>query len=150
MVCSQDGVYWPLAPRINFTAWIALTPIRFASGRLCILPGSHTAWRDSEYAPVAPPASFGEALPPAAVDAASRVEFELQPGDAVFFDEAVVHASPPNFSQSDRLALALRMTSPEVKFDQEECEARMPGLIKTLLLQGEDRYRLNDSMMWNG
>ena len=78
---SQDGVYWPLTPRINFTAWIALTPITYASGRLCILPGSHTAWRDSDYGPVAPPASFGEALPPSAVDAAARVEFELQPGE---------------------------------------------------------------------
>ena len=150
MVCSQDGVYWPLTPRINFTAWIALTPITYASGRLCVLPGSHTTWRDSDYAPMAPPASFGEALPADSVDTSARVEFELQPGDVVFFDEAVVHASPPNTSQTDRLALALRMTSPEVKFDPEECEARMPGLIKTLLLRGEDRHHLNDGMVWTG
>ena len=139
-----------LTPRLNLTAWIALTPITNASGRLCILPGSHTAWRDSDYAPIAPPASFGEALPAAAVDAGARVEFELQPGEAVFFDEAVCHASPNNSSDTDRLALALRMTTPEVRFDPAECEARMPGLIKTLLLRGEDRYGLNDSMKWTG
>ena len=38
----------------------------------------------------------------------------------------------------------------QVEFDQIECEERMPGLIKTLLLRGEDRYHLNDSMVWRG
>ena len=114
------------------------------------MPGSHTAWRDDDYAPLAPPAAFGEALPPDVVDTGKRVEFELQPGEVVFFDEAVVHASPPNTSSGDRLALALRMTTPAVQFDQAECEARMPGLIKTLLLCGEDRHHLNDDMVWRG
>jgi hypothetical protein len=38
----------------------------------------------------------------------------------------------------------------QVEFDPIECEERMPGLIKTLLLRGEDRYHLNDSMVWRG
>ena len=86
-------MYWPLEPRINFTAWVALTPMSADSGRLAVLPGTHRSWRDDDYAPVQPPASFGTALPPSKVDASQRVEFELQPGDVVFFDEAVVRLS---------------------------------------------------------
>ena len=86
-------MYWPLEPQINFTAWVALTPMSADSGRLAVLPGTHRSWRDDDYAPVQPPASFGTALPPSKVDAAQRVEFELQPGDVVFFDEAVVRLS---------------------------------------------------------
>ena len=86
-------MYWPLEPRINFTAWVALTPMSADSGRLAVLPGTHRSWRDDDYAPVQPPASFGTALPPSKVDASQRVEFELQPGDVVFFDEAVVSSA---------------------------------------------------------
>ena len=120
------------------------------TGRLAILPGTHGTWRDKDYKPVAPPAAFGNALTHKDVDAAARIEFELQPGDVVFFDEAVCHASPPNHSNNQRLALALRMTSTSVKFDVEKCEQAMPGLIKTLLLRGEDKPKLNEVMRWMG
>ncbi len=68
------------------------------SGRLAVLPGTHRSWRDDDYAPVEPPASFGTALPPSKVDAGQRVEFDLQPGDVVFFDEAVVSSFAPSCS----------------------------------------------------
>ena len=59
-----------------------------------------------------------------------------------------VHASPPNSSDTHRLACAFRMTTPAVTFDPEECEARMPGLIKLVQLRGEDRHHLNDGMRY--
>ena len=38
--------------------------------------------------------------------------------------------------------------TPALTFDPEECEARMPGLIKLVQLRGEDRHHLNDGMRY--
>ena len=43
---------------------------------------------------------------------------------------------------------ACRGSTPALTFDPEECEARMPGLIKLVQLRGEDRHRLNDGMRY--
>ena len=109
----QDAVYWPLEPRINITVWIALTPIHEPQGRLSIIPGSQ-GWLDDEYQTLERDAAFGRGLTPEQVDEPARVEFDLAPGQAIFFSEGALHSSGPNCSDQPRLALALRITTPEV------------------------------------
>jgi ectoine hydroxylase-related dioxygenase (phytanoyl-CoA dioxygenase family) len=83
------------------------------------------------------------------VDESRRVEFDLQPGECVFFNEGVLHSSGPNRSASPRLALALRLTTPEVRFDPAGlAEQGLDGLVKTLLVRGEDTARLNEAIRW--
>ena len=81
-------MYWPLEPRINLSVWIAISPIGEEQGRLRLIPGSHTRWLDDEYQQLEKEAAFGTGLAPEQVDEGSRVEFELAPGQAVFFNEA--------------------------------------------------------------
>ena len=45
----QDASYWPMEPRINLTAWIALGPTFSENGCLRLIPGSHKAWLDDDY-----------------------------------------------------------------------------------------------------
>ena len=48
----QDASYWPMEPRINLTAWIALGPTFPENGCLRLIPGSHKEWLDDEYRPL--------------------------------------------------------------------------------------------------
>ena len=61
----------------------------------------------------------------------------------------VLHSSLPNFSADHRLALALRITTPAVRFDPAGLEEKgLQNLVKTVMLRGEDGERLNDQLRY--
>ena len=62
----------------------------------------------------------------------------------------VLHSSLPNVSADHRLALALRITTPAVRFDPEGLKEKgLQNLVKTVMLRGEDGERLNDELRYD-
>jgi len=139
----QDGQYWPIRPIKNVTAWVALGPTFKANGCLRIVPGTHK--RMLEHLKLNDPTSgFAQGLPKEAVDESKAVDLEMQPGEAVIFNEAVFHGSECNTSDVARVAISMRYTTPEVKILIDEWSD--PDRIRTLLVRGEDRPRLNEAI----
>ena len=90
----QDAVYWPMQPRINLTAWVALGPTRKENGCLRLIPGSHRRWLDDEYRPAwTRKSAFAEGLGEDQVDESKALDLEMAPGECVFFTEATLHGS---------------------------------------------------------
>ena len=145
----QDASYWPMEPRINLTAWIALGPTFPENGCLRLIPGSHKQWLDDEYRPLDQNAAFSKGLKPDQVDESKALDVAMEPGDVVFFSEATLHGSNANVSDVPRVAFSLRLTTPEVKFDVEGLkEQGIDYLARTALVRGEDRFHYNDSLTY--
>ena len=70
--------------------------------------------------------------------------YRCSPGKMVIFNEATYHGSKANTSDVARVALSMRYTSPDVKFEMEKWSD--PGRIKTFLVRGVDEYHLNDAI----
>ena len=144
----QDATYWPMEPRINLSAWIALGPTFRENGCLRLIPGSHKKWLDEEYRTLGEGSAFSEGLAPDQVDESKAVNLEMAPGECVFFSEATLHSSDANLSDVPRIAYALRFTTPEVKFDPEGLKEKgIDYLVKTMLVRGQDQYHFNDSLI---
>lgn len=138
----QDGEYWPIEPKRNVTAWVALAPTTRANGCLRVIPGSHRA--DLPHVPVHDSRSWF-AKGAAGVDESRAVDLEMAPGDAVFFTERTLHGSCANDSDQPRLACSLRYTTPDVRIDPAgwgDDGAR----IRTALVRGEDRFHYQDAL----
>ena len=143
----QDATYWPMQPRINLTAWVALGPTFRENGCLRLIPASHRTWLDDEYRRLDEESAFAEGLAADQVDESGAVDLAMSPGECVFFTEATLHSSEANLSKVPRVAYALRFTTPEVKFDLNGLrEKRIESLARTMLVRGEDRYHYNDTM----
>jgi ectoine hydroxylase-related dioxygenase (phytanoyl-CoA dioxygenase family) len=139
----QDAAYWHIMPKKNVSAWIALGPTFFENGCLRIIPGSHRTLL--EHQPITDDTSqFSQGLPPEAIDESTAVNLEMQPGEFVIFNEATYHGSEANGSDIARVALSIRYTSPDVKFEIEKWTDA--GRIKTFLVRGEDTHHLNDGI----
>ena len=143
----QDASYWPMEPRINLTAWIALGPTFPKNGCLRLIPGSHKDWLDDEYQPLDNDSQFSRGLSAAQVDESKAVDMSMQPGEVTFFSEATLHGSNNNGSDVARLGFSSRFTIPEVKFDVEGLkEQNIDYLARTTLVRGEDKYHYNDAI----
>lgn len=140
----QDIHYWPMEPAINATAWMSLGYSLKENGCLRIIPGTHKA--QIPHVVVGDGNSaFGQGLPADAVDESGAVDMEMTPGQIAFFNEATFHGSGANDSHLPRVAFSVRYTTPGVKFNIAEWGGDV-SRIKTFLVAGEDRYRLNDAI----
>lgn len=140
----QDGHYWPMAPKKNVTAWFAVGPTFKANGCLRIVPGSHKTTVKHENLGDKN-SHFAEGIPVGAVDESKALDVEMNPGEAVFFNEATFHGSEPNTSDVPRVAFSLRYTTPEVKFLTDQWSDA--GRIRPILVRGTDRYKVNAEIM---
>lgn len=139
----QDGAYWPIEPKKNVSAWIALGPTFAANGCLKVIPGSHKV--ELLHGEMNDKASgFGKGLRPEEIDESQAVSLEMQPGQIVIFNEKTIHGSGPNVSTTPRVALSVRFTTPEVKFLLDQWTG--VDRIKTYVVRGEDTHHLNDSI----
>ncbi|MGA1195773.1 MAG: phytanoyl-CoA dioxygenase family protein [Candidatus Latescibacterota bacterium] len=141
----QDAVYWPMQPRINMTAWVALSPTFKENGCLRIIPGSHKKWLDDHYQDLDSGAQFGRGLSADQVDESQAIDLEMNPGDVIFFSEATLHSSTTNISNTPRVACSIRYTTPEVVFDTEEVFKRFDH-VRPILVRGEDTHHHNDAI----
>ena len=113
----QDLTYWGLGEtNQEMTAWLALSDVNVESGCMRFVAGSHhqqiVPHRDSFDATNL--LSRGQEV---AVDVAEddAVDVVLEPGQVSFHHGRMFHSSGPNRSAQDRIGLALRFITPEVK-----------------------------------
>lgn len=133
----QDGVYWPMQPKKNVTVWVALGPTFPANGCLRFVPGTHHA-----FVPHPDPSDFSVGLPD--VDESRALDMAMKPGEVVLFNERTIHGSGPNVSDTPRVVLSIRFTTPDVEFLIDEWKDL--GRIRTYLMRGTDRFRLNEAI----
>jgi len=132
----QDLNYWPIEPIINLTAWIAVDEVKVENSCLELIPGSHKK--------IIPHIKtegkwFQEEADPNYFDTNERVQFPMQPGQCILFNEKLLHHSEPNHSSLRRLAIAPRFTIPIVRIDHD---ALFPGHA-AILVRGEDYMGFN-------
>ena len=140
----QDASYWPIEPKKNVTAWLALDQCDRDNGCLRIIPGSHRA-AIGHVALSDPGSWFGQGADPAAVDESRAIDLVLQPGEFVLFNEGTLHGSQANRSGRARYACSLRYTSPEVNLNGDKWN---DDRVKAFLVRGTDRHHRNDR--WQG
>jgi ectoine hydroxylase-related dioxygenase (phytanoyl-CoA dioxygenase family) len=105
----QDTAYADVKPIVLIVA-LALSPARAQDGCIRGIPGSHRG-------PLLPhKEAFGtdslltrEQFIDAAVAESSAVDFELDPGEAALFNNAIVHSSNPNRGRDRRILFLLEM-----------------------------------------
>jgi len=98
MPVHQD---WTIVDELNFgsyTIWIPLVDVDELNGAMKVLPGSHK-FSSTLRSPTLP-GSFKE-VENEIYDLMEWVK--IKAGQAIVFNHALLHASPPNFSQSDRV-----------------------------------------------
>ncbi|MDQ1910710.1 phytanoyl-CoA dioxygenase family protein [Paenibacillus sp. GD4] len=140
----QDINYWPMEPAINATAWVSLGWSIRENGCLRVIPGTHRSI--VEHASTGDESSaFTQGIAAELIDESKAVDVEMSPGQIAFFNEATFHGSDRNDSNIPRVAFSVRYTTPEVKFLMEEWGGDT-SRIRTYLVSGEDRFRLNDSI----
>jgi ectoine hydroxylase-related dioxygenase (phytanoyl-CoA dioxygenase family) len=98
----QDANYWPMEPKKNVSAWVALGPTFLENGCLRILPGTHRTLV-AHQALNDPSSGFREGVPVSDVDETRAVNLEMQPGEVVIFNEATIHGSKANTSDVSRV-----------------------------------------------
>lgn len=105
----QDTAYADVKPIVVIAA-LALSPCRAANGCIRGIPGSHEG-------PLLPhKEAFGtnsllsrEQFIEAPIDESKAVDFELDPGEIAFFNNAICHSSNPNFGNDRRIIFLLEM-----------------------------------------
>ena len=105
----QDTAYADVKPIVVIVA-LALSPSRAENGCIRGIPGSHRG-------PLLPHKEAfrtdsllsREQFIDAEFDRSSAVDFALEPGEAAFFNNAIVHGSNPNFGADRRILFLLEM-----------------------------------------
>lgn len=133
----QDHNYWPLDPKINLTAWVAIDEVTTENSCVQILPGTHR--KRVPHVRAGDEMAFQEMADMNGIDLNSKINMELKPGEFFLFNENTLHHSEMNRSQKRRCGLAVRVTVPEVRVDHD---ALFEGH-RCILLCGEDRYGHN-------
>jgi non-heme Fe2+,alpha-ketoglutarate-dependent halogenase len=128
----QDASYWPLAPRVNVTVWLAVFDTDAGNGCMRIVPGSHRAgglahdnlpdtpdW--NKMSPQERTKSkfvLWQQVDPESYDDDLIVDLDLQAGEMSLHDDDLIHGSSANNS-TDRMraGITFRYIPTEVKCD---------------------------------
>jgi non-haem Fe2+, alpha-ketoglutarate-dependent halogenase len=128
----QDTAYADVKPIVVIVA-LALSPARAENGCIRAIPGSHRG-------PLLPhKETFGtdsllsrEQYIDAAIDEAKGVDLALEPGEIALFNNAIIHASKPNFGSDRRILFLLEMV-PTHAYQHAPRES-------AILVRGSDAY----------
>ena len=129
----QDGNYWGLSNPEIVSAWLALSASTVESGCMQMVPGSHE-WDTTEHNETFDAdnlLSRGQVMK-REIDSSDAVDLVLAPGEISLHHVNVAHASAPNNSTDDRIGIAIRYVSPNVK-------QRLSEKDSATLVRGEDR-----------
>ena len=124
----QDLPYWAVSGTKIASVWIALDPVDRSNGAVEFVIGSHkwterfrpTAFRQGQ---VNDRRFQDSPLPPVPDIEGERQRYsirhwDMQPGDCLVFDAAIVHGAPGNSTPGRRRrGLALRYTGDDVRYD---------------------------------
>ncbi len=136
----QDTAFWPKLEPNAMNFWLAIDPATVENGCVHIIPATHTVDLPHHDHPIQ-----GHLLYDHEVDISKQIPIELDPGDAIFFDSALVHRSYPNRSDHSRRAYAavygaenlchvepwktstIAEKSPDYRFELIEPPTKRPG-----------------------
>jgi ectoine hydroxylase-related dioxygenase (phytanoyl-CoA dioxygenase family) len=121
--------------------WTGLVPIDEERGCMTFYPGTHKRDLPHVDPPEDEPVYPEPMVDPEHLDESERVTMELEPGEAVLFNERAVHGSFPNTSDGPRTALVGRYTLPLVHFDRSH--ERMYDEHKIAMVSGENEPAIN-------
>jgi hypothetical protein len=110
LALHQDWTYVDEAEHRSYIAWCPLIDTTVETGTLHVVPGSHRWLSDARGSGFPSPFRDVEQL---LLDEA-LVALPLPAGDAVIYDAALLHASPPNRSGAVRPVAGLAMAPPGV------------------------------------
>lgn len=136
-----------LSPVENISAWIAIDEATVANGCVRLLP-PHSRHLDRRLSPL--PTGPGSSSPQYQleyiVDTRKAIPMELRPGQFFLFSESLLHGSTANPTRRRRLALSVRITTPNVRIyagqtiDGQGLSLEHYGAV---LVSGEDRFGHN-------
>lgn len=135
----QDITYWPLEPRVNISAWIAIDQVLVENSCVQVIPGSHR--RSIPHIPAEAGMAFKNMADPQFFDASQAVDMELQPGEFFLFSERLLHRSSKNVSSKRRLGISVRVTLPVVHIFQDQSPLH-PGHT-AIIAKGKDVMGFN-------
>ncbi len=107
----QDTAFWPKTRPNAMNFWLAIDPATVENACLHVIPGSHTVDVPHHDHPVQ-----GHILHDHEVDIDRQISIEFEPGDAIFFDSALMHRSYPNRSDRSRRAYAAVYAPEDIEY----------------------------------
>ena len=113
----QDGQYWPVRPLRTVTVWIAIDPARVENGCMRVVPGTHRQGLMPHHSTDDPGLALNQGID-AAVDEATVIDVELEPGQVSLHDAMLVHGSNANRSGARRCGYAIRYMPATSLFDR--------------------------------
>jgi non-heme Fe2+,alpha-ketoglutarate-dependent halogenase len=129
----QDGYYWPLEPlHESVTAWLAFEDVDEGNGAMQVIPGSHRAGLLQHRKNVSESVLTLE-LEDGTFSAGDAVSLNLAAGQASFHHDSIVHGSPANASDRDRVGLTVRFSRSNVR-----CDLSRAPQFRAYPLRGED------------
>jgi ectoine hydroxylase-related dioxygenase (phytanoyl-CoA dioxygenase family) len=143
----QEGVLFRgIEPRINLTAWIALTESNIENGCLRVVPAQDRSFIEHESLVAGSTRRLDHAVPHSYIDESRAIDMEMAPGEVLFFDEGLIHCSGVNQRpDTARIGFSVRLTTPEVRFKMDQWDVS-PENVRLFLLRGKDRFNLNGGL----
>ncbi len=140
----QEGVLFRgIEPRINLTAWIALTESTVENGCLRVIPSPDRSFIEHESLVAGSSRRLDHAVPGRYIDESCAIDMEMSPGEVLFFDEGLIHCSGVNqCPDTARIGFSVRLTTPAVHFKMDQWDVS-PENVRLFRLRGEDRFNLN-------
>lgn len=96
----QDWIVTDESTGAGINCWVPITPVTDAEGRMSILPGSHRYVTGLRGSP-AFPTRIGPLCRQIADELLEPVQVDV--GEAIIYDNRLVHGTPPNRSDADRI-----------------------------------------------
>ncbi|MCO5233311.1 MAG: phytanoyl-CoA dioxygenase family protein [Chitinophagales bacterium] len=125
MCVHQDMSLVDESKYTGINIWVPLTDLTIENGALFVLPGSHRLF----------PTYRGSSIPEFFSPVMNEIIDYLQPvlikaGQAVFFDQSIIHFSPPNFSDRPRIVTNTYFTHQDTEFRTYYWDGETPNKIE--------------------
>lgn len=154
----QDLPYWPVKGEHIMSVWVPFDPVRFDSGVVQYVYGSHqwgklfapkTFGQNTGFATMYAKSGFEE-MPPAATLLSGRriLKWETEPGDVVVHHPRTLHFSEGN-TRTDlrRRAVALRYLGDDAYFDARPGTFMENAKVRALLPEGSFNFKDGERMI---
>ncbi|MDG1332109.1 MAG: phytanoyl-CoA dioxygenase family protein [Crocinitomicaceae bacterium] len=109
----QDWTFVDEDQYCSATVWTALVDVSEQNGALGVIPGSHKIFNHKRSSP------SPQSKSPLADHIFTLFPFveviDMKAGESLIFDNRLIHASPPNFSDQARIAVGIGITQSEAK-----------------------------------
>ena len=134
MCVHQDMSLVDESKYTGINIWVPLIDLTIKNGALFVLPGSHRIF----------PTYRGSTIPEFFQGAMDHmldylIPVEIKAGEAVFFDQSIVHFSPPNYSDDIRIVTNTYFTHRDAEFRTYFFDKEHPGMV--------EEFRQSDTFM---